>query len=210
MFALAPNRRCAAKRGFTLIEILIASFLLSFVSITVISTLMATSRYARLNTNAVMAKNIAQGYFERMRRDAIGNINSTNYPSVGYTSEPPVWLDEGNGTRCKVTVVFKGTGTATGASTTQLNDAVTSPTWEANEWAGHYVYIVEGPGNGQYFPILSNTGNSLTIDGTFTRLPAAGTSKYRIDNGVTVNVTTEWQYLGRSYSQTISSLVAEQ
>lgn len=206
----ASRRGCPHKRGFTLIEVLIAAFLLSFVSGAVISSLVFSARCARLNTNAVMAKNIAQGYFERMRRDSIENVNSAHYPNADYDSVAPVWLDEGNGTRCKVTLVFKGAGTVTAATANRLEDSATSPTWESSEWTGHYVYIIEGPGNGQYFRILSNTGTALNIDGAFSRLPVAGATKFRIDNGVTVRVTTEWKYLGRTYSQTISSLAAEQ
>jgi prepilin-type N-terminal cleavage/methylation domain-containing protein len=206
----ASRRGCSDKRGFTIIEVLIAAFLLSFVSAAVISSLMFSSRCARLNTNAVMAKNIAQGYFERMRRDTIGNVNSAHYPNMSYDSTPPVWLDEGNDTRCKVTLVFKGAGTATAATANRLEDSAASPAWVSDEWKGHHVYIIEGPGVGQYFPILSNTATALNIDGNFSRLPVAVATKFRIDNGITVRVTTEWQYLGRSYSQTISSLVAEE
>ncbi len=64
---LARGRRPRVRsRGMALVETLIASVILSIVTTSVISSLIFASRSSRITTNAVMAKNLAQGYFERM------------------------------------------------------------------------------------------------------------------------------------------------
>ena len=56
-------------------------------------------------------------------------------------------------------------GTATGGTTTTLIDAsmgVDRKAWDTNEWAGYWVYLYSGTGEGQIRQISSNTGTTLT------------------------------------------------
>jgi hypothetical protein len=72
-------------------------------------------------------------------------------------------------------------GTATGGTTTTLVDAsmgVDRKAWETNEWAGYWVYLYSGTGEGQIRQVSSNTGNTLTWL-TAGTAPTA-TTRYRI------------------------------
>lgn len=72
-------------------------------------------------------------------------------------------------------------GTATGGTTTTLVDAsqgVDEAGWTTNEWAGYWVYITSGTGEGQIRQITSNTANTLTWTSAGTA-PTA-TSEYAI------------------------------
>lgn len=56
-------------------------------------------------------------------------------------------------------------GVATSGTTTTLVDAahgVDFPNWKTNQWAGYWLYIFSGTGEGQIRQIASNTGNTLT------------------------------------------------
>ena len=75
------------------------------------------------------------------------------------------------------------TGTATGASDLTLTEG--GKTWTVDEWAEYYVAITSGPGRGLVRKIVSNTIDTLTVDGCWTLPggfgsdPAAG-STYQI------------------------------
>ena len=192
------------QRGFTLVEILVAGVILALFTVTMVGMIAFSSKATRLNTNSVTAKNIAQGYFERMAIDTFANVNSANYPSVTSSSNPPVYLDQAMDIRCAVAIDFKGFGTASGGGNSSLSDS--SQSWEVNEWANDSLFIVGGKGAGQTLTIISNTADTITVNSNWVENPDA-TSKYMINNGKTVEITTTWQYQGQSYSRTIESLV---
>jgi type II secretory pathway pseudopilin PulG len=214
-------------RGVTLLEIVISMMLLTLLAITVISSVIFTSRGARLNTNAIAAKNIAQGYFERMAgdefsnvgppadgavfwpnlpdpNDANGRIAGTGYPDIAIDDPDPVWIDQAMQIPCAVSFDFKGFGIATGGGATSLTD--NDAAWETNEWAGDTLYLVDGAGAGQFAQIASNTATVLTLASAFTVDPDA-TTKYMINNGKTIEITTTWFYQGEPFTQTIESLI---
>lgn len=198
-------RRKFRHRGFTLTEILIALAIIAYAIGGVIAGVVFSMRLTRLNTNAVIAKNITQSYFERMHSDIFANVNAVNYPNIEYNSMPPVWLDEALNIRCKVEFVFKGYGRAeagTGSSLTD-NDA----NWAVNEWAGARLYLVERNGVGQYRKIASNSPTMLVLEGAALQpRPTSGTA-YMINNGKTVEIKTTWMYMGKEYTQSIRSLI---
>jgi hypothetical protein len=165
---------------------------------------MYSYRITRINTNAIAAKNIAQGFFEKMAIDTFANVDPAHYPNIAYDNDPPVWLDEAMNMSCKVEFAFKGFGTAEGGSLTSLIDNDTN--WETNEWAGDALYFVGGTGLGHFAPIISNSVNTLHLGETLDVSPDT-TAKYMINNGKTVEITTTWEYYGNSYSQTIESLI---
>ncbi len=70
-------------------------------------------------------------------------------------------------------------GVATGTqSTVTLQD--TTKSWTTNQWAGYYVRIFSGMGEGQYRQITGNTNNTLTVAAWTTITPDA-TTRYFID-----------------------------
>lgn len=216
-----------SRRGVTLIEIVISMVLLTLLAVTIISSVIFTSRGARLNTNAIAAKNIAQGYFERMAGDEFSNVcppddgavyepnvegpggpddrvASAGYIDIPVDADDPVWLDRALEIPCAVTFEFKGFGIATGGTTGALTDSRAE--WEADEWAGDTLYLVDGSGAGQFADIASNTDDTLTLDGAFSVAPDT-TTRYMINNGKTVEITTTWFYQGEAFTQTIESLI---
>lgn len=198
------SRSLKLRYGFSLLEVVISLTLLVLISVSIITSLMYSYRITRINTNAIAAKNIAQGFFEKMAIDTFANVDPQYYPNINYDNDPPVWLDEAMNMSCRVEFAFKGFGTTEGGSLTSLIDNDTN--WETNEWAGDTVYLVAGPGIGQFVPIISNSVNTLHLGDTLATSPDT-TTKYMINNGKTVEITTTWEYYGKSYSQTIESLV---
>jgi len=192
------------KYGFSLLEVIISITLLVLISVSIITSLMFSYRITRVNTNAIAAKNIAQGFFEKMAIDTFANVGPVHYATIAYDNETPVWLDEAMNMSCRVEFAFKGFGTTEGGSLSSLIDNDTN--WETNEWAGDTVYLVEGKGIGHFAPIISNSINTLHLGDTLTASPDT-TTKYMINNGKTVEITTTWEYYGKSYSQTIESLI---
>lgn len=197
-----------------LLEVVVSILLVALLSVTVISSITFTSRGARLNTNAIAAKNIAQGFFERMAADDFGNVtpptggifHPTNggYPNIDFSSVPPIWLDRALDIRCRVDIAFKGFGIASSGSTGSLTDSTQS--WETDEWAGDTLYLVDGTGAGQFAQIASNTSTALTLASNLSVAPGS-TTKYMINNGKTVEITTTWFFQGTSYTETIESLI---
>ncbi|MFW6303362.1 MAG: type IV pilus modification PilV family protein [Candidatus Sumerlaeota bacterium] len=200
------------QRAMTLLEVLIASTILVMVSVTVISSMTYSNKTTRLNTNAVMAKNIAQGYFEKMNIDFFKNVHPlhSDYTDITTDSANPVYLDETMDMRCAIDFEFKGFGEAESGSESSITDSVKIPgisAWETDEWVGHYLYLVEGPGMGQYAEITGNDADTLNVaSGSFSPAPDTGTG-YMIDNGKTVRITTSWNYMGKDYIATIGSLI---
>jgi prepilin-type N-terminal cleavage/methylation domain-containing protein len=198
-----PSRTSRERRGFSLVEVLVAMALLLLVSGSVISAFVFASRLSRLSSNAIAAKNIAQGYFEKMAIDEFKNVGPTNYPNIEYDSVPPLWLDRAADIRCKVEFKFSGFGTIENGSANNITDA--KALWENDEWVGDTLCIVSGPGMGQTATITGNTPNTIHHT-AFDIAPKKG-AKYLINYGKTVQVTTTWQYMGKEYSQTIRSLI---
>ena len=194
----------SSRSGFTLVEVMFSMLILTLMAMGMLASLTFASHMTRLNTNTVVAKNIAQGYFEKMAIDEFKNIGPTDYPDIAYDSDPPQYLDHAMGTRCRVNCVFKGFGTLTAASKTNLSDS--SMDWERNEWAGDTVFIVTGQAAGQFKQIASNSANTLALAEPLAFAPYPG-AKFMINNGKTVEVTTTWEYRGRQYSETVESLI---
>ena len=200
----------AKARGFSLVEVMLASAFLLIAIAGVFSSLVFSRNIARLNTNAVMAKNIAQGYFEKMHGDGFATVIKANHPDIPYDADPPVYLDRSIDMRCRVEIKISGFGRATGGSANSLTD--TSASWETNEWAGAILYLIDGPGQEQWSRIASNTATTLNVETAFTTAPteAVGTTPataYMINNGKTVRVTTRWRYRDQEYSQTLTALI---
>lgn len=191
------------RRAFSLVEVLVAMTLLLLISSSVITALIFASRLTRLSSNAIAAKNIAQGFFEKMAIDDFKNVGPTNYPNIDYDSNPPFWLDRAAGINCQIQFQFSGFGTVTNGSANNITDNAAG--WEKDQWVGDTLCIVSGPGMGQTAVITGNTPNTIHHTDLDTA-PKKG-AKYLINNGKTVQITTTWKYMGKEYSQTIRSLI---
>ena len=146
-----------------------------------------------------------------MANDAFANIGPTSYPNIAYTNNPVVYVDTALGIPCQVTFVFSGYGPLSGGTitgnTTSLTDS--SANWTSSQWTGNTLYLVSGPGAGQFVNISANSSSSLTFASAITLAPGAGT-KYMINNGKTVQVTVNWQYYNYNlapFSETVQALI---
>jgi len=200
------NRRARLRRGFYLLEILIAFPILAFVSFALVGVTIYASQVSRIVANEIAAKNIAQSYFERMAIDDFENVTPENYPSVTMATSPPLYLDSVRKTRCTVDIVITGYGTAEGGSPNSLTD--NDADWEPGEWVGNTLLLVGGTGRGQRAQIIANTEHTLTVSGVFSPAPASDT-EYMINGGKTVRITTRWRYRNKVYTATIQSLVID-
>jgi hypothetical protein len=75
-------------------------------------------------------------------------------------------------------LTYPETGTATAGGASTLTDSTKA--WSTNKWQTNYdLWITGGTGVGQHKNIISNTGNQITISGTWTTNPD-NTSVYAI------------------------------
>jgi type II secretory pathway pseudopilin PulG len=192
--------------GFSLTEVLIALPILAFVALAFVTSMIYASRVSRITTNQIVAKNIAQSYFERMAIDDYGDVTPANYPSVTMETSPPLYLDRIRGTRCTVNIEISGYGTAENGGSNSLTD--NNATWRVNQWAGNTLLITGGRGRGHRTSIVSNTATTLNLADSLDPAPGAG-SEFIINGGKTVRITTQWAYLGKTYAAGIESLVID-
>lgn len=119
---------------------------------------------------------------------AIKDINNTDYlirgDDYGF-----IWTEEsqdGDGG-----LIYS---TATSGTTTELVDITQS--WTVNLYQGTYIDILSGTSDGDRVRILSNTSDTITIDGFFSLAPDA-TSVYTI-GGIDYNYQHKWDDYGNS------------
>jgi hypothetical protein len=115
-----------------------------------------------------------------------GSENPSTDPNSWQQVNSTGFVTEGGATHEEVSV----SGTATGATSNTLIDSVRR--WRANLHAGLYVRITGGVGVGQSKRILSNTATTLTIQGTWSPIPTAG-STYQIYNPTEPDNGPCWQ-----------------
>lgn len=204
-----PDHGCPVRRArgaFSLVEVVVACFLLSLIALSVVGGLQYASTMARLNTNALVAKNIAQGYLEQMMIDDFDHVDADHYPNITVDTVPPVYIDQTLDIRCAVTFTFKGFGTLVDSSVNTLVEDEAKTRWVKDEWAGDTVFLVSGDGAGQSALIAGNNIKQLDLAAPLAYKPSKGTG-YLINNGKTVEIATTWTYRGREYHQTIESLI---
>ena len=77
------------QRGFTLLETLIAVFLLGLIGTGVLTALNTNSRAVRVLDEQVVAANLATVYFEAIRAATYDNVSPNEYSSVGDNITKP-------------------------------------------------------------------------------------------------------------------------
>lgn len=141
-----------------------------------------TSRFEVRTGVVMMACGIAGGYYLHQYSDA-EDLWYVLPSSTGLIGAAPTdgTLDGGDEAH-----TVRDTGLATGGSTTTLVNA--SANWTVNQFAGNWLYIFSGTGEGQLKKILSNTANTITWSGAATA--PTSTSRYRVYGLEAGTVTT--------------------
>ena len=109
--------------------------------------------------------------FDKNTRAWQANLVTTNLPAS--------WATDGKAVCTATHKNVLANGTATSGSTTTIVD--TSKSWTVDEFAGMWVMIVDGTGEGQMVRITSNTATTLTFPAITTGTDA--TSVYQITAG---------------------------
>ena len=99
--------------------------------------------------------------------------------SLSTTNLPASWATDGKAVCTATHENVLANGTASSGSTTTIVDSTKS--WTVNEFAGMWVMIVDGTGEGQMTEITSNTSTTLTFPTITTGADA--TSVYQITAG---------------------------
>ena len=87
------SKKRVGTKGFSLLEVVIAIPILAIASLVIIYSVMQTSMLSKVVSNKIAAKNISQSMLEKMTLDDYENVIPANYPSIGYESANPVYLD---------------------------------------------------------------------------------------------------------------------
>jgi hypothetical protein len=93
--------------------------------------------------------------------------------NLSVTNLPGTWGTDGKAVNTARVANALANGAATSGSTTTLVDSAAA--WNTDEWAGYYVLLVDGTGEGQCARILSNTATTLTFSTALGVAPAAAT-----------------------------------
>lgn len=99
--------------------------------------------------------------------------------SLSTTNLPASWATDGKAVCTATHENVVANGTATSGSTTTIVD--TTKSWTVNEFAGRWVMILDGTGEGQMVKITSNTATTLTFEAITTGADA--TSVYQVTEG---------------------------
>lgn len=99
--------------------------------------------------------------------------------SLSTTNLPASWATDGKAVSTARHAMVAANGIATAGSVTTLTDSTKS--WDVNQWANHWIILVDGTGEGQRVKIISNTATVLTF-ATITTAPDA-TTIYQITEG---------------------------
>lgn len=209
----------AARRGMSLLEVVIAVTILAVVMASYIASMVFTTRVSYKTKADMFANELINRTVEELRASNYDNIgfamgNEARFLNVqSYESDPQ---NPNQSVTFNVRCDFLGFGTAAGGGASSLVGSFPPgfPAWETNMWQGHLVMIKQGRGRGQVCAITANTGNTLTVchnldgsgGGGWGTSPDA-TSYFEIDNGKSVRVTCSWLDAGTTRSLTRMSLI---
>lgn len=216
----SPRIFLGRRRGVTLVELLISAGLLALIALSFMLGVAYNVRAIESNRRVMEALQVAQ-YYE-------GLLFGSNFTQLGRPNlEDDVWeyrfstdqvytVDDGKTTPHSYNVSFRHTGwgdvLTAGSNTLTANFPSNQDQWIPNEWAGQYVVISRGRGEGQIMRILSNTNNTLNVtqdvagnSNTPWAVTPDDTSRFFINNGKTVHMTVTWEGMrpGMEFNRTV-------
>lgn len=131
--------------------------------------------------------------------DPVSDAATTSIPASSTGTYRPVlsWNDcYGTGITPAKAVFMMGekntytiTGTASGGTANTLVDAGAG--WTVNAYADQWVCVLSGTGVGSVLQIISNTADTLTVNGSFSENPS-GTSVYQVCNRQELCLASEY------------------
>ena len=208
-----------ATRGFTLVECVVASFVLLIVSLSFILSLIYSLRASTLAALETSATHLVQGEIERIRSMPYETISAANIPDTN-NGGLQTYLDGEQ--RVPVTLEYDFLSTfsvtsSTGATATVSeipSNAFRQNQFKSDEWAGHNLVVIAGTGYGQRAYIKGNTDTQFTIttDTTgktdrewYTR--PDNTSIVQLDTGKLVTVRAKYALNSRELYREVQTLV---
>lgn len=199
---------CLGKRGVTLVELLVSTGLLALLAMSFMLGVAYNARALDGNRRVMEALQVAQYYeglihgsdFSRFGRPDLDE----NEWEAQFSEDQTHTIDDGVSRPFTYTVSFRHVGwgdvSNAGSTTLRRNFADGEEQWITDEWAGQYVVITRGRGEGQIMRVLSNTSNTLNVTQDIsgaTSIPWTivpdNTSRFFINNGKTVHMTVTWE-----------------
>lgn len=212
------------ERGYSLLEVLVASVVIVVVCLSFILTLTYANRAATLSTLQLSAAQLLQGEVERIRSDRYENIEKVNYPDRLATSTNKVYLDTEKRVPVTLTYDFLTTFPVTSANISSSPNSVTvkniptntfrSGSFINDELTSNIVVVCDGTGATQRGLIRSNNANTIYFTGdttgktnvSWTVKPDA-TSVIQLNMGKIVTVRVSWSAGRRTYTEEMRTLV---
>lgn len=158
------------KKGFTLVELMIAMVISLIVLAGIYNVFISSNRSYFIQESITDMQQNARASIEFMARELRNAvvIEAINTTSGNSSITFYIYTDGDNA----------DVGVSTGGNTnTTLND--TTKSWTTNKWQNKIVAIVDGTGKGQIRTISSNTPTQLTVSTAWTTVPDS-TSVYHI------------------------------
>lgn len=208
------------RRGFSLLEVLVASVVLVVITLSFILSLVYAGRASALSALETSAAHLLQGRLEAIRADEFDSITPARYQDVLTSSPNPIFLDAEE--RVPVTITYDILSTFSVSSATNTSITVTgipvnrmrNGEFVADEFKGNVLTIVSGTGMTLSAWIKSNTATDFQVTGDLTgqtsqdlELCPDSSSVVQLNHGKVVRVRLSWFMGNREYTREISTLV---
>lgn len=197
------------NRALTLVEIMIALLLATFISLGFMGSVVFMLRQNAANKQhfmGVQTANYYQALLWAVDFDIIGDDDGSNQFEASETSPLIVKSDDQYdqyAINYRVWFEHEGWGRVTSSTGTSITVDLpdNQDPWVVDQWKDNFVTIYDPAGdNGRIALIVGNNANTLTTttdlsgaisDQAFSNPPAAD-SVFFINNGKTVNITVQW------------------
>ena len=209
------------RRGFSLLEVVIAVGLLAVVTASFMASIIFTARTAASAKTDAYGIDTINRTIENLRSVTFANLGTTTGDGAQFMTTQVNHMDPDNPTQSPTVSVkcqFMGFGSVASATNTALTAVFPAnfPAWTTNQWAGRMVMIKTGVARGQVAFVKSNTADTLTItttlDGSSSANwflnPAAGDT-FEIDNGKGVLITISWSDREGNHTLTRTTLIPD-
>ena len=199
------------RKGFSLVETMIALIIAVTVSLAFVVTVILMIRQNAANKAQLLALETAD-YYQGLALAA--DYKKIGTPDVSdddfeaqfkATEQNPLTViadpsDPEDSARFDVFFEVTGFGEVSSASASTITASLPGgDSWEANEWEHNYLTITKGKGKGQIMRIKSNGTNSMNLTADLTgdedvefKIIPDSSSHFVINNGKTVRLTVTW------------------